>query len=390
MRLAVLTTGRQDWGILRSTVLALQGDPAFDVRLLAGGMHLSARFGRTIDVLRDEGFTVEATLPFIGDGATPQTVADQCGEALRLTEGVLSTLCPDAILLVGDRYETLAAAMAAALARVPIVHLHGGEETEGAVDNAFRHAITKLSHLHLVSHPAHAARVIALGESPASVFVVGAPGLDNAHRSDLPDLATVERELGMALPHPLVLVTLHPTTLGEDPAREVAAVTAAMNAVAATYLITLPNSDPGNEVTRAALQAAASQPGRLAVDALGDRRYWALLREADAMLGNSSSALIEAPVLALPAVNVGIRQRGRLRGHNVIDVPVDAAAIANGLRTALDPAFRRGIGDSGPFGDGHAAARIRRVLKAWTPPRPPIKAAVPLPASAPEIPWVEK
>jgi UDP-N-acetylglucosamine 2-epimerase (non-hydrolysing) len=379
MRLGVLTTGRQDWGILRSTCLAIRTQPEFELRLVAGGMHMSPRFGSTISVLEADGFAPDATFAFLRDDV-PQTVAEEAGEVMRLLEPALAQQRLDALLLVGDRYETLAAAMTATLARVPVVHLHGGEETEGAFDNSFRHAITKLSHLHLVSHPDHAARVIALGENPASVHVVGAPGLDNVHRDDLPDRAELARELGLPLPSPLVVVTLHPTTLGDDPAREAAAVTHAMDAVPATYVVTLPNSDPGNEVTRAALRAATSgRPRRIAVDALGDRRYWGLMRAADAMLGNSSSALIEAPVLALPAVNVGIRQRGRLRGDNVIDAAAEAAAVTTSLRRALDPSFRRSIGNAGPFGDGRSAERIANILRKWTPPRPPKKPPVMIP-----------
>ncbi len=377
MRIGVLTTGRQDWGILRSTCLALRADPHFQLVLLAGGMHCSARFGHTLDLLRAEGFTVDAELPFLKDDG-PQTIAEECGEAMRLIEAALTRLAPDALLLLGDRYETLAAAMTATLTRVPVVHLHGGEETEGAFDNAFRHAITKLSHLHLVSHPLHAARVRALGEAPESVHVVGAPGLDNARRADLPTLAELQSTLRIPLPRPIVLVTLHPTTLGDDPASEAAAVTSAMDRVNATYVVTMPNSDPDNAITRAALKAAAARPGRVAVDALGDRLYWGMLREADAMLGNSSSALIEAPVFRLPVVNVGMRQRGRLRAANVIDADADADAITAALGRALDPSFRASLSGQGPFGDGRAAEGILAVLKTWTPPRPPRKPPVPV------------
>jgi UDP-N-acetylglucosamine 2-epimerase (non-hydrolysing) len=377
LRVAVLTTGRQDWGILRSTCLALRAEPAFQVLLLAGGMHTSKRFGFTVDVLRAEGFSIDATLPFLRDDVS-QTVAEECGAAMRETEAALARLRPDALLLVGDRYESLSAAMTATLARVPIIHLHGGEETQGAFDNAFRHAITKLSHLHLVSHPQHAARVLAMGEAPATVHVVGAPGLDNARRADLPARSELEKTLGLPLRRPVVLVTLHPTTLGDDPAREAAAVTAAMDRVDATYVITLPNSDPGNAITRAALASASARPGRLALDALGDRLYWGMLREADAMLGNSSSALIEAPVVRLPAVNVGARQGGRLRGENVIDAPVDADAVTAALQRALTPAFRAGIAGDGPFGDGRSAERIVAILKGWVPPRPPQKPPLPV------------
>jgi len=376
LALAVLSTGRQDWGILRSTCLALRDDPLFDLRLLAGGMHTAARFGRTVEAIRADGFVPAETLVWIPDDR-PSTAAEQAGTAMREIGAALARQRPHALLLVGDRFETAVAALAATLAALPIAHLHGGEESEGAFDNNFRHAITKLSHLHLVSHADHRERVIAMGEDPATVHVVGAPGLDNAHRTDLPARAELEETLGLALEPPVVVVTLHPATLGGDAAREAQAVCAAMDEVEATYVITMPNTDPGHEAIREAFAAAARPPRRVAVDALGERRYWGLLRLAGAVLGNSSSALIEAPVLAVPAVNVGERERGRLRGANVIDVPSEPAAIAAGLRRALDPRFRAGLaGTTSPFGDGRAARRIRDVLASWRPPRPPVKRGV--------------
>lgn len=376
LRLAVLSTGRQDWGILRSTCVALRDDAGFDLRLIVGGMHTSERFGHTARGIVADGFEPAETLDWIPDDASSSAVA-QAATALGAVGGALERQGPDALFLVGDRFETAAAALAATIAALPIVHVHGGEESEGAFDNNFRHAITKLSHLHLVSHPDHRDRVVAMGEDPAAVHVVGAPGLDNARRRDLPDRAELEQTLGLPLRAPVVVVTLHPATLGGDPGAEARAVAAAMDAVDATYVITMPNTDPGHEAIREVWATAARGPRRVAVEALGERRYWGMLRLTDAVLGNSSSGLIEAPVLQVPAVNVGERERGRTRGENVIDVPAEPGAVTAGLRRALDPAFRAGLaGKPSPFGDGRAAERIRDVLAAWRPPRPPVKRAL--------------
>jgi UDP-hydrolysing UDP-N-acetyl-D-glucosamine 2-epimerase len=375
VRIAVLTTGRQDWGILRSICGLLARDPQMELLLLVGGMHCAERFGATERLIAAEGFTAAARMAWVGEGET--TAAVQAAGALTAVSEALERLRPDALVLVGDRFETAAAALAATLALVPIVHLHGGEESEGAFDNVLRHAITKLAHLHLTSHPEHARRVIALGEDPKAVHVVGAPGLDNLHRADLPTLAELEADLGIALAPPVVIVTLHPATLGVDPAREAEALVAALDRVDATYVITLPNADPGHAAIRAALGRAASKPRRVAVEALGERRFWGLLRHADAMLGNSSSALIEAPALGVPAVNVGDRQKGRLRGANVIDAAPETDAIVAALERALDPAFRRAAKTApSPFGDGHAAEKIGAILRVWRPPHPPVKPLV--------------
>ncbi len=373
-RLAVLTSGRQDWGILRSTCRLLLADPRFELLVLAGGMHLSPPHGRTLSLLEGEGVRVAERLSWLPVGELPAPW-DQAGSALRLVGESLGRLRPEALLLTGDRLETAAAALAATVGAVPIAHLHGGEETEGAFDNQLRHAVTKMSHLHLVTHADHAARVTAMGEDPRTIHVVGAPGLDNAHRPDLPSRSELEADLGLPLRPPVVLVTLHPATLGEDPAREAEALADAMDAVPATYVVTLPNADPGAGRIRARLLEAASKPGRKALEALGERRYWGLLRAADAVLGNSSSGLIEAPLLGLPAVNVGDRQKGRLRGTNVLDAEPRGPSVAAALSRAISSEFRRGLDGTSPYGDGRSADRIARILARWTPPVPPRKSS---------------
>ncbi|MGO9373408.1 MAG: UDP-N-acetylglucosamine 2-epimerase [Syntrophobacteraceae bacterium] len=372
-RFAVLSTGRQDWGILHKLCALLEEDPGFDLRLLLGGMHCSEQFGRTRDLVVGAGFQPQEELNWILQGR-PFDVPKQAGDAVWMVAEALYRQKAEALIIVGDRFETVSASLGATLARIPIVHLHGGEETEGAFDNAFRHAITKLSHLHFTSHQDHTARILAMGEDPATVHTVGAPGLDNLLRPDLADRKELEATLGIRLRSPVVIVTLHPATLGGDPAIEVAAMVSAMDSVEAAYVITLPNADPGNETLQQALIRASSRPGRVAVEALGERRFWGLLRIADAMLGNSSAALIEAPVVGLPAVNIGDRQKGRLRGQNVLDVPPLPGAIIAALKKALTAQFRASASAApSPFGKGGASSRIMEILREWTPPNPPIK-----------------
>ncbi len=376
-RLAVLTTGRQDWGILRTTCEALRNEGRIELDVIAGGMHLSGIHGRTVDLIRADGFE-PIELPWLDEA--PATPADvQAGRALTAIGEHLRASRPDALLLVGDRFETAAGAVAATVDGVPIAHLHGGEQTLGAWDDALRHAITKLAHLHLVSHEEYAGRVIAMGEDPATVHVVGAPGIDAAFRADLLDRDALAADLGLDLEPPVVVVTVHPVTLDADPAGVVEPVVAAMRDVRASYVVTMPNADPGGDRVRAALTDAVAALGEraVAVDALGERRYWSLLRHADAVLGNSSSGLIEAPAIGLPVVNVGDRQAGRRREPTVIDVPVDAGAMADALRRALDPAFRATArASASPLADGQAGRRVAAIIAAWQPPRPPRKPPV--------------
>jgi UDP-N-acetylglucosamine 2-epimerase (non-hydrolysing) len=379
--ISIFTTGRQDWGILRSTAEAIRAHPALRLRVIAGGMHVAARHGQTLQHLVDDGFPPDCVLAWMDEEDLPADA--QAARALALVGAELRDHPPDALLLVGDRYETAAAALAATVDRVPIVHLHGGEQTLGAFDDALRHAITKLAHLHLVSHEEHARRVIAMGEDPATVVVVGAPGLDALHRADLPDRAALAADLGLALDPPVVVVTVHPTTLATDPAGAARAVVAAMDRVPATYVVTLPNADPGADEVRTLLERAPGspdRPDRIVAEGLGSRRYWGLLRIADAALGNSSSAIVEAPALGLPAVDVGDRQGGRRREANVIAAGETADEVEAALRRALDPAVRASLERARlPLADGLAGARIADIIAGWHPPRPPRKAPVTLP-----------
>jgi UDP-hydrolysing UDP-N-acetyl-D-glucosamine 2-epimerase len=370
-RIAVLTTGRQDWGALRSVVLLLSRDPRFAVRLLVGGMHLKSRFGRTVDLVRQDGVPVAAELDFIAEPPEPEIDA---ARAVEMTAQALRRERPDALLLLGDRHETLAAALAATVLAVPIAHLHGGEESEGAIDGPIRHAVTKLSHLHLVSHELHARRVLQMGEAPANVVVVGAPGLDNLYREDLLTRTELEAALGNRLADPLVLVTVQPTTLASDPLSEVTAVASAMARVPATYVITQPNADRGGAGIREWwLSWGPGRSGVVLADALGEARYWGLLRLASAVLGNSSSGIIEAPEAGVPAVNVGDRQKGRLRGRGVVNVAVNADAIAEALQCALEPGARERVRAlPATYPRGPAAPRVVSALAEWhmtTPPR---------------------
>jgi len=340
--------------------------------LWAGGMHLQERFGRSVDHIRRDGFEIARELSFVGEPPHPSQDA-AC--ALEQVAGALERDRCDALLLVGDRAETLAAAMAATIATVPIIHVSGGEESEGAIDNAMRHAITKLSHLHLVSHEVHARRVRQMGEDPSTVVVVGAPGLDNVYRTDLPTRCVLEQELGCSLRPPVVLVTLHPTTLGGDPRSEVGAVAGAMEAVPATYIVTQANADAGGVVIQDYWrQWARGRENVVLTDGLGEARYWGLLRLASAVLGNSSSGIAEAPAAGAPVVNVGDRQHGRLRGTGISDVPAEAGAIAAALGQAIKLALKgKTAGTPAPYPSGPAAPRIVAAIVNWDPPLPPRK-----------------
>jgi len=270
------------------------------------------------------------------------------------------------LVVLGDRFEILAAAQAAMLARIPMAHIHGGELTEGLIDDAIRHSLTKMSHLHFVSADPYRARVIQLGESPDRVWNVGAPGLDAIRRIPRMDRDTLSDSLGFDLRVPYFLVTYHPLTLFDEGSDGVDALFGALASFPEyKLLVTGANADTGNSRIAEAIQKfAAAYPGRVfSAISLGQQRYLSALAHAEVVIGNSSSALIEAPSFRVPTVNIGSRQGGRIRAETVIDTAVDQKAIVEGIRKALSPPFRaKLINAASPFGDGHASERIRDVL----------------------------
>jgi UDP-hydrolysing UDP-N-acetyl-D-glucosamine 2-epimerase len=337
--------------------------------IIAGGMACDSRFGNTAARIADEGFNVSAKLNWEVAEDKRISVCTEISQAVLMTETCLGELKPDAVMLLGDRYETLAIAQCATLLSIPIIHLHGGEETQGAFDNQIRHAITKLSHIHFVSCEKHALRVIQMGENPDFVFNTGAPGLDNMKRGDLPEITDVLGELGLDTQPgtPLFLITYHPPTLEGDAGQEISALLRALDCFDAQCIFTMPNSDEGGDIIRKKIERfAADRPEcRVCVSALGEKRYWTVLKHCDAVLGNSSSGIIEAPAVPVPVVNIGKRQLGRQTAPCVINVPdTDVSSVQNAIQKALSDEFRNSLSSADSlYGDGRAGVKICRHLE---------------------------
>ena len=365
---AVVTGSRADYGLLRPTLHALTSDPRFDLQLLVAATHFEAAYGGTLAEIESDGFAIAGRIE-TGTVTSAEDVGKALATAIQGFTEALGTLGPQWLVVLGDRHEALSAALAATCCGIPIAHIHGGELSEGSLDDAHRHCITKLSHVHFVAARVYAERVCQLGEAPERVFVVGAPALEAMQTLSLLDRDALGASLdGVTLEQPLVAVTLHPTSLEPQAARAeaVAVVDGLDDALAGngTVVITLPGDDLGNVATRdVLLDYAARRPNVHTFAALGQRRYLSLMRHADLMLGNSSSGLIEAPSFKLPVVNVGTRQQGRLRARNVVDVDANAGAIAQAIAQALEPGFRESLADlESPFGEGGVSARILEVL----------------------------
>ncbi len=366
-KICVVTGSRADFGHLAPVMKAIANHPDLVLQTVVTGQHLDCRYGDTWHEVTDAGFTIDEKVNLALGEDTPLETAQAVGRGVGALGQSFDRLKPDIVLVLGDRFEILAAAQSALLLNIPLAHIHGGETTEAAVDDAIRHAITKMARLHFCATELYAARVLQMGEHPDHVHVVGAPGLDAIGTMDFLARDALAADLGVDLSDTFFVITYHPITLQLDQgAQAVGALTGALAQFGeAAMVFTGVNSDPGNAMIRDALQTFVEQnPNRRTIVAsLGQRRYLSAVREADAVIGNSSSGLIEAPALGVPTVNIGDRQKGRLRGPSVIDCIDDDAAIADGIRLACTPEMRHTAKTAEPpYGRGGASDKIAALL----------------------------
>lgn len=369
-RIGVFTATRAEFGLLRPVIAALEASATLTPQLIVSGAHLSERHGLTVRDIEAEGVAVAARVPVPLAGDAPTQIAADMAATLAGCARAYAERALDAVLMLGDRTELLAAAAAAVPLALPILHLEGGHLTHGAVDDSIRHAVTKLAALHFTAAEPYRARLIQMGEAPERVFTVGSTAADNLRAFGRRTRAQVEAETGLDLSPGFILASFHPETLGAmTPADQIDAFLKGLEAGRAgrKVLITLPNTDAGSQTIRERIQAwAAAHPDWAAArTSLGARLYLGALTACDAVAGNSSSGVIEAPIAGVPAVNVGERQAGRLRPAGVIEAALDPDAVAAALGQALAPAFRAATAEAPPpFGDGRAAQRIVQVLEA--------------------------
>lgn len=367
-RICVVTGSRADYGLLRWVMEEIERRPALELQVVATGTHLVAAFGRTVDAIEADGFRVDWRVEMLLASDTAVGVSKSMGLAMIGLADAYAALKPDVVLVLGDRYEALCAVVAANVAALPVGHIHGGELTQGAMDDAFRHSITKMAHLHFVAAPAYRDRVLQLGESRDAVYLVGALAVDAVRKLECIPVTDLEMQLGFRMQERNLLVTFHPETLSlESSEVQFGALLGALSKMKDTgILMTYPNADPqGLELIPMIEKFVAEHPHAHAFRSLGQLRYLSAMRVVDAVVGNSSSGLLEAPVLGVPTVNIGGRQEGRLQTASVINCPASEDAILEAISQALDSTFAREAREAGhPFGDGQAASRIADVLSA--------------------------
>jgi len=366
-KICVLTGGRPDYGLLREAMFRIVESDELQLQLIATGMHLSAEFGDTKDQILEDGFCLDWEVESVLGSDTPSGVTKSIGLGIIGFSDAIRTLQPDCVLVLGDRYEIFSGVVASMVAGVPVAHIHGGEITQGAIDENIRHAITKMSHLHFVATEVYRNRVIQLGEQPDRVYTVGALGIDGITRLKLLDWPGLTAQLGLQDCKKNVLVTFHPETIKYGVSViHFEEVLGALNELENTQIIfSLPNSDAEGRSLQKKIREFAKLKKNVKVFAsLGQLYYLSCLKHVDCVIGNSSSGLIEAPSLRTPTINVGDRQMGRVKADSVLDCAPQKDAIQETIRSVYSSKMRQILRDvNNPYGQGGASSAIVEILE---------------------------
>lgn len=364
--ISIVTTSRSDYGIYKPIIDRIIDDADLNVRLLVTGMHLVPEFGSTINNIIEDGYPIGDSIEMLLASDTPEAISTSTGLGIIGFAKSYQSHRPDLLLVLGDRFEMHAATLAALPFNIPIAHIHGGEITKGAIDDSLRFSITKLSHVHFVATEEYKHRVIQMGEDPWRVVLSGAPGLDNINKTKLLTKQELENKFDIELKEKPLLITFHPVTKQYDKTEYYTdELLAALKNVDNSIIFTLPNADTsGRIIIDKIKQFVKLNNNAWMVDNLGTQAYFSLMSIAAAMIGNSSSGIIEAPSFKLPVVNIGIRQEGRVKANNIIDVDHDRASIYKGYKQAISPEFNNVInGLINPYGSGNASEIIVDTLK---------------------------
>jgi len=368
-KIAVVTGTRAEYGLLYWIIKGIHEDPGLELQLIVTGMHLSTEFGYTVKDIEKDGFPVADRIEMLLSSDSKLSTSISMGIGLSGFAKAYERLKPDILLVLGDRFEIFSAVSAAVPMRVPVAHIHGGEATEGVMDEQFRHAITKMSAVHFPAAKRYAERIIQMGEKPDRIYCFGAPGLDNIYKLRLMNRKMLVRELDLSEKLKTGAVTFHPETIDNFPVEsQVQELLKALSEIKGIFwVITMSNADPGGRAIQALMEKFVLENTDKAkmFASLGQLRYLSLLKHADIMVGNSSSGIIEAPSFRLPVVNIGDRQAGRIRSENIIDVPAcKKQDIVKAISKAMSDDFRSSLkGLKNPYGEGKASEKIMQVLK---------------------------
>ncbi|UCE51522.1 MAG: UDP-N-acetylglucosamine 2-epimerase (hydrolyzing) [Desulfobacterales bacterium] len=365
-KIGVITVARSDYGIYFPVLSSIQRDAQLDLCLIVSGMHLSPEFGLTVQDIENDKFPIAAKVDMLLSSDRPVGISKSMGLGIIGFAEAYDRILPDILLVLGDRFEMMAATLAALPFKIPVAHIHGGELSEGAFDDALRHAMTKLSHLHFVATDEYARRVLQLGEQAWRITVTGAPGLDNLDTVRLLNSEEFEKKYNILIDQPPLLVTFHPVTLEFEQTRwQTGELLAALDQFERPIIFTLPNADTkSREIIQMITDFVGRKKLRWKFDNLGTQGYFSLMALSAAMVGNSSSGIVEAPSFELPVVNIGRRQQGRTRAANVIDVGYQREKISHAIKKAISPEFNKKLrGMRNPYRSGNASKKIVQRLK---------------------------
>ena len=367
-KVCIFTGTRAEYGLLKPLMDEIKSDPDLELQIVASCMHLSPEFGLTYKEIEKNGFNIDEKVEMLLSSDTPSGIVKSMGVGMIGYTDALNRLKPDITVVLGDRFEALAFAIASFVNRIPIAHLYGGEITEGAIDDAFRHSITKLSYLHFTSTEEYRKRVIQLGEEPERVFNVGALGIDNIKKMKLLNKDEIESELGIKFKSKNLLITYHPVTLKKDESeKEFKTLLNFLREMEDTlFIFTKPNADTEGRKIIKLIEAFVKENKHKAISftSLGQLNYLSIMQYVDAVVGNSSSGIIEAPSLKVPTINIGDRQKGRIRAKSVIDCKGTEEDIKKAFDAICDKKFKETLKKiSNPYGDGNSARKIKNILK---------------------------
>jgi len=366
-KICVVTGSRADYGLLHPVILGISLDLELELQLVVTGMHLSEEFGSTVAEIEADGFEINHKVPTLANSDSPEGIAKSIANGIEGCANAFARLKPDLVVVLGDRFEIFAAASAALVSRLPIAHLHGGEVTAGAFDEAFRHSITKMSQLHFVAHEDYRNRVIQLGENPIHVFKVGALGVSNYKPKELLSKIQLEEEFGIVFKEKSLLITFHPVTLEKDTAVEqMNELLEALETLDDTTLIfTMPNADTGGQAQMKLIEDFVEKHSNSIVfKSLGRVKYLSCLQLVQGVVGNSSSGIIEAPSFKVGTINIGERQLGRVQAESVINCDPKSSSIKLAIENLYEESFQTRLSTvANPFGDGNSSQKIVSILK---------------------------
>ncbi|MGC5324877.1 UDP-N-acetylglucosamine 2-epimerase [Brevibacillus sp. SYSU BS000544] len=367
-KICIVTGTRAEYGLLYWLMKEIQIDTELELQIIVTGMHLSPDHGLTYQIIEQDGYVINEKVEMLLASDTPVGITKSIGLATIGFADALNRLRPDIMVVLGDRYEILAAVQAALVAKIPVAHIHGGETTEGAIDEAIRHSITKMSQIHFVAADVYRNRVIQLGEHPSRVYCFGAPGIENINKLSLLRKEELEAELGISFDRPTFLVTYHPVTLSNEPTEQgmESLLLSLERFTDSNIIFTMPNSDTNGKIIAQMVHNFVKRHNERSkvFVSLGQMRYLSTIKYCDVVIGNSSSGIIEAPFFKKPTVNIGDRQKGRLKASSVIDTVEIEEEITKSIKYALSPAFQEKLKSTASlYGTGNVSRKMKETLK---------------------------